>query len=258
MEPEQRVVLIAAHPDDEVIGAGIWLSRFPSQAITIIHITDGSPRDLSDARNAGFRTREEYARARRRELEAAVSLIGIRPSQCLELGFVDQEARYHLTEICQALENLIPRLRPSLLLTHPYEGGHPDHDSAAFAVQQTLLQASHIRELRRLEFASYHGRSGALETGTFLPGWGEPGKTMVLCPEEQSLKRAMLECFRSQQAFLQLFPTDREIFRPAPVYDFTQAPHSGPLFYEQQGWARGDEWRALASRVALQNETHHT
>ena len=60
------VLVVAAHPDDETIGAGGMLGRMANPYV--LHVTDGAPRNPDFARAAGYRSREEYARARRREL----------------------------------------------------------------------------------------------------------------------------------------------------------------------------------------------
>lgn len=49
---DARAVIVAAHPDDETVGMGARLANFRGAAL-IIHLTDGSPDDLRDARNAG-------------------------------------------------------------------------------------------------------------------------------------------------------------------------------------------------------------
>jgi N-acetylglucosamine malate deacetylase 2 len=61
-----------------------------------------------------------------------------------------------------------------------------------------------------------------------------------------SRKRAALACFASQRDTLALFDPTRELFRPAPVYDFSQPPHLGQLLYERYDWGMtGERWRAI-------------
>jgi len=91
-----------------------------------------------------------------------------------------------------------------------------------------------------------------METGRFLPG-EEQGEAVILSDEARELKTRMLACFASQLEMIRNFPVDVERFRGAPVYDFTQAPHSGRLFYENFNWGiTGGEWRRLDA-VALES-----
>lgn len=86
------VAVIVAHPDDETVGAGAHLARTRESELgpTIIHVTDGAPRNMSDALAAGFTTREDYARARRRELLAALNLAGIGAEQTRGIGLIGE------------------------------------------------------------------------------------------------------------------------------------------------------------------------
>jgi len=261
------VLLVAAHPDDEIIGAGAQLPHWPS--ISIIYITDGSPRNLKDARNAGFSTRADYAQARRQELEAALNLVASHrepgskelPSpnastvaaqhriRVFELGFVDQEAVFHLDEMCLKLAAHFRSFKPQVVVTHPYEGGHPDHDSAAFAVHRAcfVLRAEGRRAPEIIEMTSYHGREGYLVTGEFIPDSSRTVFKHSLTPNESRLKQRLFECFRTQSAVLQAFRTECELFRLAPDYDFAQSPHPGPVYYEKFDWGMtGERWRELA------------
>lgn len=242
------VLLVAAHPDDETLAAGGILPRLEVRAI--VHVTDGAPRDLRDARAAGCQTRDGYAAARRRELEQALELAGISNGRLRRLEAVDGEAWLSMGALARQIAGLLEELRPGVVLTHPYEGGHPDHDSAAFAVHAAC--ALSISPPAIYEFASYHARDGGLETGRFLPE-GEEGETVAMSPEARARKLRMIECFVSQLHFLRQFSMDAERFRRAPAYDFARAPHAGALLYEIFGWGiTGAEWRRAAAEAAAE------
>jgi LmbE family N-acetylglucosaminyl deacetylase len=139
-----RVLIVVAHPDDETLAFFHVMGQ--ARDCVILHVTDGSPLDLRGARNAGFETREAYARARRAELECALSVLGGRETR--ELGFVDQETWRDLPGLVEAVARVIREVRPSFIFTHPYEGGHPDHDSTAFAVVQASARERTSIEVR--------------------------------------------------------------------------------------------------------------
>ena len=241
-----RILIVAAHPDDETIGAGGQLGLLEDPYI--IHVTGGAPRATP--------SRTRYAAMRRRELEAAMVLAGIERSRCLELGATDQESSFALSHLTRLLCGRMMEIRPQVVLTHAYEGGHPDHDACAFMVQAAvyMLARRGIDPPRRIEFASYHNGSpdsvsGSMKVGAFLPG--PPGWKTTLTASAQKKKQRMLECFRSQEHVLKEFPTDEECFRLAPEYDFLEAPHPGNLYYEDKNWGvTGRQWRYLASLAA--------
>lgn len=242
---EKNVLLAAAHPDDEVIGAGAHLAGF--RDLHIVHASDGAPRELSYARACGFARREEYACARRRELLEALALAGIAPGRASSAGFVDQELALHLAELARFLADALRGAGAGVVLTHPYEGGHPDHDATAFAVHAACaLVDSGAPEI--WEFSSYHNGNGAMEVFEFL---GAPGLTVVLSPQQRELKRRMYGCFRSQREVLQYFPIGTERFRPAPRYEFSRPPHAGPLYYEHFDWGMTSERFCTLARTAL-------
>jgi LmbE family N-acetylglucosaminyl deacetylase len=126
------LLIVVAHPDDEVIGAGAQLARLGG--VRLLHVTDGAPRNLRDAVAAGFEGWQDYAKARRQELLAALGLVGIAPSQAKALGIPDQAASLQLVELAETLAAELREGGTELVMTHPYEGGHPDHDATAFAV----------------------------------------------------------------------------------------------------------------------------
>ena len=246
-----EAMIVAAHPDDEVIGAGAQLPRLPG--VTIVHTTDGAPRDLRDAHAAGFAGWEAYASARRHELAAALRLAGVSAAAACTLGFADQGASFHLVELADALAAVFAERRPEVVITQPYEGGHPDHDATAFAVHAAcaLLARRGLRPPALVEMTSYHAGDGGLVTASFLPRPQSEVITLVLDAQARARKRALVACFATQRAVLARFPLEIERFRPAPSYDFARPPHDGRLYYEHFDWGvDGIRWRALA-RAAL-------
>jgi N-acetylglucosamine malate deacetylase 2 len=245
--------LLVAHPDDETIGASACLGRLRN--CTVVFLTDGAPRDpaLRSPRATG--SRAHYARMRHDEAIAALGLAGIPPGHILFLGGVDQEAVHEIAILAERFASLLPQIQPDIIITHAYEGGHPDHDAAALiaTLSKKILAHENKTAPEVLEMTSYHLRDGQCVTGEFLPcDWGQgSGKeeiTIQLSPEEHNRKEQMLSAYVSQQVVLSRFSVSPECLRPAPTYDFTNPPHPGKLWYESLGWPMtGERWREIAA-----------
>ncbi len=246
-----QALVIQAHPDDEVIGLGAHLPRLCNARF--LHVTDGAPRDGHDASRHGFAGAHEYALARRQELEAAMALAGVAPDQLLEMSCPDQQASFCMPTLAFRLAQIMCELQPELVITHPYEGGHPDHDATALAVHaaRRLLAQRGYPMPQLAEASSYHMGPDGIRPCSFLPSnaqaGNEPPVVVHLNSEQRELKQRMLTCFRTQAETLTYFPIEIECFRVAPVYDFTQPPHPGMLFYEKFPWGiTGAQFRELA------------
>jgi LmbE family N-acetylglucosaminyl deacetylase len=229
-----RPVVVAAHPDDEVIGAGATLARFPGAIV--IHATDGAPRSRARWQN--------FAADRRREAEAALALAGVAANRIVCLGYPDGEAQFALAALAKDLRQVLAGLRPDVVITHPYEGVHPDHDATAFAVRAACRMLGRSAPLLA-EMTSYHLIDGRFITGEFLPH-PDAGEIVEhrLDASEQEVKRRMYGLFRTQGNLLATFPVAHERFRRAPCYDFRAPPHDGLLGYDHA------DWRSLAASAA--------
>lgn len=248
-----RVLIVVAHQDDETIGAGALISRLSD--CWLLHLTDGAARESRFIE--GFSgTREEYAAARWRELVAALGAAGVGPERQRRVeGVVDQEACFAMPRLAREVIRVCRELRPGVVLTLAYEGGHPDHDAAAFAVHAAVeLLGDNGPEI--LEMPLYHARPGTtrgddLIKQDFLPPLGGAIR-QPLSSSEQDLKRRMCDCFATQRHILAWFlPPVHETFRRAPVYDFTRPPHAGALQYELWSFpVTGERWRELARQAS--------
>lgn len=232
-------MIVAAHPDDETIGASALIGS--PHEVVVVHATDGAPRDPRWW-PPGISDRDTYVHERAREAQRALARAG---AARVALGFSDQEAARALPQLAQAIADQIARRSPDLIITHAYEGGHPDHDAVALAVARARPHAP--RPIGVYEMALYHGAPGALVAGEFIDN--AVSVRHVLKPAQLRQRREMLACFASQRATLApFFALEHERYRVAPTYDFSRPPHEGPLLYERQGLPMsGAEWRALAA-----------
>jgi LmbE family N-acetylglucosaminyl deacetylase len=257
-EQSPRVLLLAAHPDDETIGASAVLSRL--EDVVVVFLTDGAPADPGFRSAIASGTRESYAAIRAREARCALELLGIGPGRIRFLGGVDQESIFEISRLVENLVDLVSDVRPSLIITHPYEGGHPDHDTAALIAYLSIRLTEHrgVQAPDRFEMTSYHAQQGKRVTGEFLPAIDKvPEMTLSLSAEERATKSRMLNCYVSQQAVLSDIPIEPERLRVAPRYDFGQAPHAGTLWYECLGWPmKGARWRELAVEALEHYDSH--
>jgi LmbE family N-acetylglucosaminyl deacetylase len=242
-------IIVAAHPDDEFIGISSRLG-FLRRSI-LLHTTDGSPENLHDAQAHGYTTCREYSEARRGEFFRALELSGAKDISYRCLEFPDQQSAFHLSELTLKLLELALNYQPQFILTHPYEGGHPDHDAASFAVHNVcrLMQKRALRAPAVIEFTSYHNGPNGINTGTFL-NKTDREKAIPLTSEDRDRKTEIFKCFRTQEQVLRWFPIGPERLRLASTPDFTAPPHEGTLFYEQFPWGMNRFlWGELATQA---------
>lgn len=207
-----KTVVIVAHPDEETLACGALLPRLTD--LTIVHVTDGAPRAPAEARRRGFGHWAEYARARRRELERAATIAGVAALSLKSLGLPDQGAALSLAALTRALLGFIAGA--DVVLTHAFEGGHPDHDAIAFAVAAARGRMRGHRPI--VVEMPLHRRPEAADGVARLR----------LTPEERARKARMLAEFETQQETLLAFGVRDEVYRVAPEHDFTRPPDGAP------------------------------
>ncbi|SAK41266.1 glucosamine-6-phosphate deaminase-like protein [Caballeronia hypogeia] len=125
-----RAVVVAPHPDDEVLGTGGLLARLSeiSRNILIIAVTDGTA-SHPDSREW---PPDRLARVRPQETREALQRLHLRQVQVVRLGLQDGDAAQFEAELLGSLSN---HLQPGdiVFTTWRYDG-HPDHEAAGRSV----------------------------------------------------------------------------------------------------------------------------
>lgn len=236
-----RHVIVSAHPDDETISFGGALCLLDDAVI--VQVTTGVHAGKQSANQSADRLQERQAALQAGGWDVPV----------IDAGVCGREAHRHLVRLLALLETALEGA--DVVWTHPYEGGHLDHDSAAWLVQ-TACQRLPLAPAR-LEFASYHSRGERRDVfGAF---WSDPRSvalTRTLVGEHKARKRAAIAAYTSQASILRKFPMfTEEPYRVAPVYDFAQPPPPVGCRWDLKGYTPSTaEWRQHVARAEQQLE----
>jgi N-acetylglucosamine malate deacetylase 2 len=233
-----KTLVIVAHPNDETLGCGALLPRLAD--VTVLHVTDGAPRDLIDARRSGFSHWTEYARARRQEVERAAKIAGVVAPALKSLGIPDRSAALRLAQLTRAMLGFIAGV--NLVLTHAFEGGHPDHDAVAFAVGCARARMRGKAPII-LEMPFYRNVANGGERKLLHVADG--AVRLRLSKDERARKAEMISAFQTQRKTLTQYAVRDEFYRVAAEHDFTQPP--ADVLYDNYQWGlTGGQFAELA------------
>lgn len=187
--PGARAVVVAPHPDDEILSCGglLHLLARAGRAILLVAVTDG---EGSHAGSSEWPV-ERLRATRPRESLAALACLGIGAPHLVRLGVPDggvTAAQHALAERLGAL------LQPGdvVITTWRYDG-HPDHEATARACAAAARKCG----------------ATLLEVPVWGWHWSAPGdgaipfaqaRKLALDPDVVDRKRAAMACFASQLA----------------------------------------------------------
>ena len=225
----RRVLILAPHPDDEIVACGLaaMRARREGAAVSVVYLTTGVPprEQLWRWQRAGYAAR--VAR-RRGEAERAAALL-----QLGQTGHSDIPSRrllHHLDAAAASVERAIGATAATELWVPAFEGAHQDHDVA------NALAASFRNRLPVWEFAAYNYAGGKVRSNRFLDARGGVVE-LKADRDEARLKRKALALYASERGNLRHIRVGEEQYRPLPRHDYGAPPHSGTLFRERFHWS---------------------
>ena len=136
-EENKRLVVVAPHPDDEILACGglLALSAKVNFPISVVAVTDGEgSHAMTDEHQ-----RQSLGEQRVSESCAGLMQLGIDPECVVRLKIPDGSAANNVEHIFLQLEDLF--LPGDLVITTWSQDGHPDHEATADAVLRTGCKA---------------------------------------------------------------------------------------------------------------------
>lgn len=204
IRPSQRLVVVAPHPDDEVLAVGALLAAHARAGgpVLLVRVTDG------EASHDGVAGWSRAVTASRRRAEGEAGLASLVPSTQLttmRLGLADSAVVESARALLAALQGCIEA--DDVVVTTWRHDGHPDHEATGRACAMAC------------------GRAGCrlIETPVWMWHWARPGdprvpwsrlRVLPALPLDRRRKSLALACHRSQ-----LTPrgTDRPVVTTAMV-----------------------------------------
>lgn len=163
------VVIVAAHPDDEVLGCGGTIARHADAGdeVHIVIVAEGLTSRRGDAENpeSAAKLEAHWACAR-----AAASDLGARPP--VFLGLPDNRLdTLALLDVVQSLEAEIASIAPRRVYTHHSGDLNIDHEIVHRATLTACrpLPGSSVREIYAYEVLSSTEWGGPRQPGAFAP-----------------------------------------------------------------------------------------
>lgn len=248
---DRPLVLLAAHPDDETLGAG-GLLALAARAAVEIHVVVATDGEASHPDSPTY-SAADLARWRAKEVREAVA--GLAPQAHLHLLHLpDGALDHHEQRLAQSLEPLVEK---GVRVVAPWRGdAHPDHEAAGRVAAR--VARAHGAELLEYPVWAWH--------------WSRPGDVRVPWPRAvrvaldgatRSAKARALREHRSQVEPLSGQPGDEallsadllahfdradEVFFRTAATDLASSPSLDAGFFEDFYAAGGDDPWGFADR----------
>ena len=173
---------MAAHPDDEVLGAGGLISMLAAARarLRLVAVTDG------ERSHRGHASPASLARRRTAETGAALRALGARAAEVIRLGLPDSGLAGREDELTAALAPLVAGFDVCLA---PWDRDmHPDHEAAGRAARRAASGVTVLLPVWMWHWASPADPRVPWDRALRVP----------LPPRAASRKRAAITCFASQ------------------------------------------------------------
>lgn len=156
-----NVLCVAAHPDDEVLGAGATLAKHAAEGdeVEVLLLSDGEMARHETETPAARERREE----RRYEARSAGDVLGVDSVTVLDY-WGNQLDDVPLIDVVRDVESKIDDLQPRVIYTHHYGDLNVDHQLVSRAVRTAARPISDSAVDRILSFETLSATEWAMPT----------------------------------------------------------------------------------------------
>jgi len=190
IKKDSRILIVAAHPDDEVLGAGGLMSRFsPTNPIEVVVIGEGSsPRFNSGEK----RLIADAITERSTSLQNAMRVLGIKKTHehFLKCGCF---STHDILDINKIIEAHINNFSPTHVFTHHYDDNNNDHR----IVSRSVDMATRPKASSNIE-AVLHYEIQSSTDWTFSGDSFRPNFFLELSQAELNLKQSAMRCYSTE------------------------------------------------------------
>ena len=197
----QKVLVIAAHPDDEILGAGGTIAKFVTKGaeVKVLIVTDGSTSQYRDDPKL-----QDILDAKKKETQNAMRILGV--SEVLYGGMPDMklDVTDHIL-VNQSIERVIDEYQPNIVFTHYHGDVNLDHQcvsrSTMVACRPVIDQC--VQELYAYYVPSSTDWNAQNNINTFMPN-----VFIDISGECAEKKYQAMECYATE---LREYPHPRSI-----------------------------------------------
>lgn len=196
-----RVLVISAHPDDEVLGMGGTIAKYTARGdeVAVLIVTDGSTSQYRDDPNL-----EMIINNKKNETNDCANILGV--SNVFYGGLPDMKLDNipHI-DINKVIEDVIDEFQPEFVFTHFYGDINKDHrmvyESTLVACRPTFDQ--YVKKIFSYSVPSSTEWNIQLTQSVFLPNWYEDISGIYA-----EKKYSAMQCYKTE---LREYPHPRSI-----------------------------------------------
>ncbi len=135
MSKAKEILVIAAHPDDEILGCGATMAKHAAAGdhVTLVLVADGVTSRTYDpdrlvSRQEELELNRQGLERRTKEACQAATILGLKKEDVVFLKLADQRLdQYLLLDVIKRIESIKNRVSPSIVYTHFWGDLNLDH-----------------------------------------------------------------------------------------------------------------------------------